>query len=120
MLRTSLSAAALAAALLVTSAAQPPVASADRCNPDEVLRMVDPNYQPVFGEDDGPFCYVMNEAVYPALGCADVSLQACVTAQPGRAAGITRGTCAEVNEAKNDRLGYHPATANIPCHLIPG
>lgn len=121
MLRTLTAAAALTASLFAASAVSPPAASADRCNPDEFVQMVDPNYQPVFGADDGPVCYVMKEAVYPAVGCdpAGQSLPMCVTAQPGRALSLTRGTCYELDEYKREQLGYHPATLPIPCQLLP-
>jgi hypothetical protein len=95
--------AALAAALFVAltaSLAGPSDARADRCNPDEMAGpayklITGDDYEPVFGEDQGPFCYVMKTVVYPAVGCDPVyqSLQDCVLAQPGRALTIASGTC---------------------------
>jgi hypothetical protein len=99
------SGATLAVAVTVALAAglaDPSDARADRCNPDEMIAPVytlvtGQPYEPVFGEDDGPFCYAMKTAVYPAIGCdpAYQSLQACVLSQPGRVRAILAGLCAE-------------------------
>ncbi len=97
--------AALAAAVSIAMAmslAGPSDARADRCNPDEmagpVYTMVTGQpYEPVFGHDDGPFCYAMRTVVYPAIGCDPVyqSLQDCILAQPRRALEIYSGLCNE-------------------------
>jgi hypothetical protein len=87
-----------AAALTVATAtalAGPTDARADRCNPDEMIAPVyklvtGADYEPIFGEDQGPFCEVMKTVVYPAIGCdpAFQSLQDCVLAQPDLALAI--------------------------------
>ncbi len=100
MLRTK-NWAAVAAALAVTvgmALAVPSDARADRCNPDEMIGQVTGQpYEPVFGHDDGPFCYVMRTVVYPAIGCdpAAQSLMQCVQAQPDRTRAIVAGLCNE-------------------------
>jgi hypothetical protein len=103
---------ALAAALtvaLATSLAGPTDARADRCNPDEMIAPVytlatGQPYEPVFGEDDGPFCYAMKNAVYPAIGCdpAWQSLADCVNSQPDRVATLLAGLCAETGSEVYD------------------
>ncbi len=93
--------AALAAALsiaLLTSLAGPPAAQADRCNPDEMIGQVTGQpYEPVFGHDDGPFCYVMRDVVYPAIGCDPVyqSLVECLQTRPTRAIQVAANVCNE-------------------------
>jgi hypothetical protein len=94
--------AAVLTVALMTSLAGPKDAYADRCNPDEMIGPVytlatGKPYEPVFGEDDGPFCYAMKTVVYPAMGCDPVyqSLMQCVQSQPGRALTITAGLCNE-------------------------
>lgn len=93
-------------AVLATTAgmslAVPSEARADRCNPDELAGpaytlVTGQPYEPVFGEDDGPFCYVMKTVVFPAIGCdpATQSLAQCVQAQPARARAIASGLCNE-------------------------
>jgi hypothetical protein len=92
------------------SLAGPSDARADRCNPDEMIgpaytMVTGKPYTPVFGEDDGPFCYAMKTMVYPAIGCDPVyqSLMACIQSQPARvrlfANGMCRETLAEVRQA---------------------
>jgi hypothetical protein len=95
-------AAALSVALLTSLAGPTTEARADRCNPDEMLGPVytmvtGKPYVPVFGHDDGPFCYAMKNAVYPAIGCDPVyqSLVQCLQTQPGRAMTLTTGVCRE-------------------------
>jgi hypothetical protein len=97
--------AAVAAALAVTvamSLAVPTDARADRCNPDEMVgpqiqQVTGQPYEPVFGHDDGPFCYAMRTVVYPAVGCdpAVQNLMQCIQAQPDRARAFASGMCAE-------------------------
>jgi hypothetical protein len=99
---------ALGAALtvaLTTSLAGPTDARADRCNPDEMIAPVytlvtGQPYEPVFGEDTGPFCELMQTVVYPAIGCDPVhqSLQACVQTQPERVLAIINEQAAYVRE----------------------
>jgi hypothetical protein len=107
-------AAALAVAL-TASLAGPTDARADRCNPDEMIAPVytlatGQPYEPVFGEDDGPFCYAMKTAVYPAIGCDPVyqSLMQCVQSQPARTLSILSGVCQETVEEVGETsvLGY--------------
>jgi hypothetical protein len=100
--------ASLAAALTVataTSLAGPTEARADRCNPDEMAgfaykMITGEDYEPVFGEDQGPFCEVMKTVVYPAIGCdpAVQSLNDCVLSQPDRVQAILKEQAEYVRE----------------------
>lgn len=57
----SLAIAGVAATALIAGAASPQVASADHCQPEQLVGL-----QPVIAHDDSPFCTVMDDVVYPA------------------------------------------------------
>jgi hypothetical protein len=100
--------AAVLSVALVMSLAGAPTAQADRCNPDEMIGQVTGQpYEPVFGHDDGPFCYVMRTVVYPAIGCDPVnqSLVQCLQSQPARVGAIYRGLCLETLSEVGDAYG---------------
>jgi hypothetical protein len=122
--------AALAAALtmaLTASLAGPTDARADRCNPDEMAAGVyklitGEEYEPVFGEDQGPFCEVMKTVVYPAIGCDPVhqSLNDCVQSQPARLLTILDAEIKRVVTSIvgcNDPKGCGPPPCGPNCEL---
>ncbi len=61
----------LATAALLSAAAAPP-ASADRCQPEELVLG-----EPLMPESDSPVCYVMLNHVYPRLDCDSTSQASC-------------------------------------------